>query len=92
LTAVTQQGKMATRFTLFNNWQSPLANSIERCAMTKQQVIWANNHDWFRGWKDLGDGEYEVTACTEPVRKDGSIDIEILITKSFRELRDWAGY
>ena len=53
--------------------------------MTREQMVWANRHDWFVR-AELVNGEWVVT-----VYADG-IGSEVCYFTNYRELRHWAGY
>lgn len=54
-----------------------------------QQIEWAKSHDWFSHMQ----GEQIVVVERWMNVKTGERgEDEIVWTKSFRELRDWAGY
>lgn len=60
--------------------------------LTAQQINWAKSHDWFVGM--IGDC-IEVVDRYSQQHKDGTITHHenlIVWEKSFRALRDWAGY
>jgi hypothetical protein len=60
--------------------------------LTAQQINWAKSHDWFCRMQD---GLIVVVDRYSQQHKDGSIthhENTIVWTKSFRALRDWAGY
>lgn len=53
--------------------------------MTKQHVRWAQSHDWYRGYREIGNlitPEYEIQVS------DGTL----IWFRDYQELRDWAGY
>jgi hypothetical protein len=56
--------------------------------LTQSQVKWAASHDWFV--QDNGDG----TICVRDASTTNGVYTETLVrwSRSFRALRDWAGY
>lgn len=57
--------------------------------LTKEQIRWAASHDWFVA--DCLNGTIQVRDVV--VWADGHITEDYITwTKSFRELREWAGY
>jgi hypothetical protein len=57
--------------------------------LTPKQIEWAKSHDWFAGM--IGDCIEVVDRWVNVNTKESGEDL-IIWTKSFRELRDWAGY
>lgn len=54
--------------------------------MTRNQIRWAAQHDWFI--KDNGDGSVTVLE----LQALGGRVFTVGIISNFKELRDWAGY
>lgn len=57
--------------------------------LTAQQIRWAQSHDWFS--RMCGDCIVIVERWVNVTTSERGDD-EIVWTKSFSDLRDWAGY
>lgn len=56
--------------------------------MKAHHVKWAQQHDWFNGYKSLGNGMYEVKV----VERYHEGDIDFHTFTDYQALREWAGY
>lgn len=61
--------------------------------MTKEQVEWAKQHDWFKEcYYNERLGCWVVLGETSFIRKDGTRGVESIRTVFYDDLRRWAGY
>lgn len=61
--------------------------------MTKAQIKWAQQHDWFKGTRTLGTGDVQVAARDRAANDaTGEWEEQTVHFSSFRELVHWAGY
>lgn len=61
--------------------------------MTRQQVEWAKQHDWFmHAFDTFGMDGWRVQVCGSSVGPDGQLYCETETFTSFQALRAWAGY
>lgn len=55
--------------------------------LTKQQIAWAKQHDWY-----YSDHLYSVRVLERNVTESGIVYEEFKTFHDFKELRNWAGY
>lgn len=59
--------------------------------MTKLQIAWAKQHDWFRAVLNTTEGKV-IIAESRVVTAKGEVTGDCISTSNFKELRNWAGY
>lgn len=59
--------------------------------LTRGQVRWAQEHDWFVDWH-MRDGKLMVVVCEICTNLAGERWRNILTISDWQELRAWAGY
>lgn len=63
--------------------------------MTRQQALWAMQHDWCRGYFQSEASEYAVIGRADTGEEGDIIDHfgqPVRVFTDYRELRAWAGY